>query len=67
MKKYLVRLDYIVKGEPTYEVECTRYAISPIGAEGFLLLEDEGTNSRAYIYLAKILRMTVTEVVNDSQ
>lgn len=67
MNKYLVRLNYTIKGEQIDEIECTRYAISPIGAEGFLLLEDETTSSQAYVCLQKILRMTVVKLVNDSQ
>ena len=67
MKKFLVTLDYAAKEEPASEVKCTRYAISPIGAAGFLLLEDETANIKAYICLESILRMTVKDLVNDSQ
>ena len=61
MKKHVANINYIVKGEKPYKAECTRYEFNPIGAEGFLLLEDSTTDSRAYICLQKILRMTITE------
>ena len=48
----------------TSEFCCSRYFFSPIQSEGFLLLEEDNTKSKAYIQLKKLKMMTAVESEN---
>lgn len=57
MSRIFVQVEYAICGKKPHEGYYTRLVFNPLGAEGFLLLENEDENTEVYIQMSKVLNV----------